>query len=84
MPHFSAIPFDNRAKFVGEVATVLREKFHKKGWKHMDVKWNNIGHYVKSDAIEVVVYDLGMVQTVEAADDDTWIDAAVANLLRTE
>lgn len=81
MPHFGAIPFEDRHSHIDAVAKVLTTKFHATGRKHMDVKWKNIGRYRTEDGgMEVVVYDLGLVERLADGEDKTWIQTALKDL----
>jgi hypothetical protein len=79
MPHFAAIPEKDRSSFLTHIETCLKDKFDKKGWVHIDVKWRNIGQYTGPDGQAVaVVFDLSLRK--KGVDDKNWVSECMRYL----
>jgi hypothetical protein len=81
MPHICAIPEEEKNEFREKIIKLLRETFHKKGFRHMDVAWRNIGFYIdESNEKLPVLFDLErMSEEVESED---WITEALSFLFK--
>ena len=62
------------------VEKTLREDFMKKGIRHGDVAWRNVGVYCEDGQTKAVVFDMQKVHRVESRED--WVRPAVVSLSR--
>ena len=60
------------------VEKTLREDFMKKGIRHGDVAWRNVGVYCEDGQTKAVVFDMQKVHRVESRED--WVRPAVVSL----
>lgn len=83
MPHFCSIPEDQRDTYREDIFQLLIEKFQNNGLVHNDVKWRNIGIYLKKNGESaVVLYDLQSVHTFSIETNQNWIEQAMDNLYK--
>lgn len=81
MPHFCSIPEDQREMYRDGIHHLLTKKFQNNSLIHDDVKWRNIGIYLKENGESVLVlYDLQSVRTISAEKNQNWIEHAISNL----
>jgi len=71
MPHFCDPQKEdcNNSDVLAAIGAAL-DRFHKKGLKHCDVAWRNIGLYKKDGSLCAVVYDLAQTAAFEASEGD--------------
>lgn len=84
MPHFSFIREEQQKDFETSIRVVLQEKFENRGYVHGDVKWRNIGCYLKNGELTPVVFDLEGVCKYKEEVHRGWIDNAIEHLFRGE
>lgn len=86
MPHFCSIPENRREDYRDEIYQLLVTKFEANELVHQDVRWRNIGVYLKKDGDSVVVlYDLQSVRPFSSQiDPKDWTFQAVENLYKTQ
>ena len=77
MPVFYPIPTCHRSKFIQKIEDTCVE-LRKKGIRHGDVKWRNIG---LTATREVVLLDLGRMSECDSMDNG-WVDDAIKELKR--
>jgi hypothetical protein len=81
MPHFCSVQVKDRHTYRESIQTLLITRFAQKGYIHTDVRWRNIGFYLKDNVAVPVLYDLESVRELGAQDDPTrWVDIALSNL----
>jgi hypothetical protein len=83
MPHFSTVLVQEREQLRDEVLEVLRDKFAESGKVHKDVRWRNIGKYIKRGKVAIVVFDLHDVVDYDADAHNDWVDKAMMSLYET-
>ena len=80
MPHFSTVLEHEREQYKEKLAAVLTTNFMEKQKVHKDVRWRNIGKYIKSGEVALVVFDLNDVVDFNVDDHFDWIDNAMKML----
>ena len=79
MPHFPAIPVEQRRQSMNLVREAL-SLFDERGLIHCDVAWRNMGIWLDNQkSLRVIVYDLRSVRNKEDGDVD-WINQAIRRL----
>lgn len=78
MPHFAAIIQSKRMQYLNAVEDCLRVKFEKEGFRHLDVKWRNIGLYKSANGVRAVMFDLA-VRNLKTSDEG-WIETCMKHL----
>eukprot|EP00601_Ochromonadales_sp_CCMP2298_P024629 CAMPEP_0173282286 /NCGR_PEP_ID=MMETSP1143-20121109/6724_1 /TAXON_ID=483371 /ORGANISM="non described non described, Strain CCMP2298" /LENGTH=568 /DNA_ID=CAMNT_0014219817 /DNA_START=38 /DNA_END=1742 /DNA_ORIENTATION=- len=80
MPHICAIPEVERDEFRERICAMMRTSFHKRGYKHQDVAWRNIGYYVdmEDNIKSPVLFDLERVSA--GVESDEWVTEAMSRL----
>ena len=80
MPHFSAIPVDDRDSLKTPILEMMRKTFQDRGFVHLDVRWRNIGYIVKDGKMHPLLYDLESVRKYSEEQDSQWIEKAMIQL----
>jgi hypothetical protein len=62
------------------VQKTLTDDFMKKGFRHDDVAWRNVGVYREGGQTKAVVFDMQQVYCVEKHEKEDWVTPAVARL----
>jgi len=79
MPHFCAIPEEERGEFRDRIHALLLNTFHRRGYRHMDVAWRNIGFTVSKNNDKLpVLFDLERI-SMEVESED-WVTEALSRL----
>ncbi len=79
MPHICAIPEEERGEFKGGIYKLLLCTFHRRGYRHMDVAWRNIGFTVdKNNEKLPVLFDLERISKEVESED--WVTEALSRL----
>jgi hypothetical protein len=79
MPHFCPVLESERKNFYQSILDLLTNRFNEKGVLHGDVKWRNIGFYLRKGEKVPVIYDLETVRAAESTDAN-WVDRAMIDL----
>lgn len=82
MPHFCTIPEEERGEFRDRIHELLLHTFHRRGYRHMDVAWKNIGFFVgKNNEKLPVLFDLERIRIMEVeSSEDCWVTEALSRL----
>lgn len=78
MPWFQA-PKRTKSE-LDAINVTLRDDFMKKGIRHDDVAWRNVGVYREGGRTKAVVFDMQRVHRVEQGPHDDWVTPAVDSL----
>jgi len=79
MPHVCAIPEEERGEFRDRIHALLLNTFHRRGYRHMDVAWRNIGFTVSKNNDKLpVLFDLERI-SMEVESED-WVTEALCRL----
>jgi hypothetical protein len=79
MPHFTPVPESRRPAFERSIRDLLTRRFGV-DYIHKDVRWRNIGYYLRQGEEIPVLFDLESVKQFEQGKDDNWIDIAMMSL----
>lgn len=78
MPRFKQFrTAEDRTKNIDKVKSCLTSNFASQNLKHADVKWRNIGYYLKNNEVCVVVFDLARL---EKENDKVWVESCMIEL----
>ncbi len=81
MPHFACILEHERDQYIDDIQSLLIRRFKDLDKVHTDVKWRNIGKYLRKDGkTSVVLYDLRAVVDYNESEHKYWIENAIRNL----
>jgi hypothetical protein len=79
MPHFTEVLESNRHLYRDALFDTLTSKFMNNGLYHGDVKWKNIGIYLKNGVEILVVFDLHSVES-RVVDRAEWFENVAKSL----